>query len=104
VTVTSSVKVTAVGTLVTVQPPWPAATYNCPPADGMALISTFRAQPDGPALATAVLGLNGCEGTDLTVGAEDYGLGHPDTARSLAARVLKAAGVPWTLPPAYWPS
>jgi hypothetical protein len=103
VTVTSSVKVSAVAGFVTIQPPSPSGTYNCPSADGMALIATFRAQPDGPALATATLALNGCEGTDLTVGAKDYALGEPDSARSLAARVLKAAGVPWTLPPASWP-
>ncbi|HEX3960448.1 MAG TPA: hypothetical protein VHZ03_28055, partial [Trebonia sp.] len=48
VTVTSSVKVSAVAGLVTVQPPSPSGTYNCPSADGMALIATFRAQPDGP--------------------------------------------------------
>ena len=103
VTITSSVKVTEVAGLVVGQPPWPPGTYSCPAGDGMALILTFRAHSGRPALATAVLELNGCGGTDLTVGAKDYGLGDPDSARSLATRVLKVADVPWTLPPAYWP-
>jgi hypothetical protein len=73
-------------------------------SDGMALIATFRAATGGPALATAVLALNGCGGTGLTAGAKKYSLGHPDSARPLAAKVLKAAGVPWKLPPFQWPT
>jgi hypothetical protein len=103
VTITAPAKVSAAAGLVAHQPPWPPGTYNCPPGDGMALDLTFRAAPGGPPLATAVVALNGCEATDLTVNAKDYVLGHPDSARVLAARVLKAAGVPWNLPPAYWP-
>ncbi len=103
VTVTNSVKVSEVAGLVAGQPPFPPGKYSCPMDDGMALIATFRAHPGGPALATAVLALNGCGGTDLTVGAKDYGLGHPDSARPLAAKVLKVAGVPWKLPPFMWP-
>ena len=103
VTVTSSARAGEVAGLVAGQPPWPPGAYSCPMSDGMALVATFRAAPGGPALATAVLALNGCGGTDLTVGAKGYGLGRPDSARPLAARVLKAAGVPWTLPPSYWP-
>jgi hypothetical protein len=104
VTVTSSARVGEVAGLVAGQPPWPPGAYSCPMSDGMALIATFRAAPGGPALATAVLALNGCGGTDLTVGARDYSLGRADSARPLAAQVLKAAGVPWTLPPFQWPS
>ena len=103
VTVTDPAKVSAIAGLVADQPPWPPGTYSCPMADGMAIDIAFRARPDGPALATAVLDLNGCGGTGLTVGGKDYGLGHPDSARPLAAKVLKAAGVPWKLPPPYWP-
>ena len=103
VTVTGSVKVSEVAGLVADQPPWPPATYSCPGGDGMALILTFRAHPGRPALATAVLGLNGCGGTDLTEGTKDVLLGHPDSARRLATKVLEVAGVPWKLPPAYWP-
>jgi hypothetical protein len=103
VTVTSSARVGEVAGLVAGQPPWPPGAYSCPMSDGMALVATFRAATGGPALATAVLALNGCGGTDLTVGAKDHSLGRPDSARPLAARVLKAAGVPWKLPPSYWP-
>lgn len=104
VTVTDPAKVSAIAGLVAGQPPWPPGTYSCPMADGMAIDLAFRARPGGPALATAVLDLNGCGGTDLTVGGKDYGLGHPDSARPLAAKVLTAAGVPWKLPPFYWPA
>jgi hypothetical protein len=102
-TITDAGKVSALGELVTHQPPPPPGTYNCPFADGMALNLTFRAHPGGAALATATLALNGCEGTYLAVGAKDYGLGHPASARSLAAKILKAAGLPWKLPPFMWP-
>jgi hypothetical protein len=104
VTITGAVKVSKVARLVTGQPPWPPGTYSCAFADGMALDLAFRAHLGGPALATAVLALNGCGGTDLTVGARHYGLGNPDSARPLATRVLAAAGVPWRLPPFTWPS
>ena len=104
VTVTDPAKVSAIAGLVAGQPPWPPGTYSCPMADGMAIDLAFRARPGGPALATAVLDLNGCGGTDLTVGGKDYDLGHPDSARPLAAKVLKAAGAPWKLPPFYWPA
>ena len=103
VTITGSAKVSEVAGLVAGQPSWPPGTYSCPADDGMALDVTFRAHPGGPALATAVLALNGCGGTDLTVGARDYALGTPDSARPLATKVLKAAGVPWKLPPFMWP-
>jgi hypothetical protein len=103
VTVTSPARVGEVAGLVAGQPPWPPGAYSCPMSDGMALIATFRARAGGPALATAVLALNGCGGTGLTAGAKEYSLGRPDSARPLAARVLKAAGVPWKLPPSYWP-
>jgi hypothetical protein len=83
--------------------PWPPGTYSCPFADGMAFILTFRAHPGGLALATAVLDLNGCGGTGLTVGAKDYGLGDPESARPLATRLLEVTGVPWKLPPFLWP-
>jgi hypothetical protein len=98
-TVTSPAKVREVAGLVTRQPPWPPGTYNCANDDGMALDLTFRAHPAGPALATAVLKRNGCGATDLTIGGKDYVLGHPDSARSLATKVLKAVGLPWTFPP-----
>jgi hypothetical protein len=103
VTVTGSVKVGEVAGLVAGQPPWPPGNYSCPFDDGMALVLAFRAHPGGPALATAILGLNGCGATDLTLGAKDYALGNPDSARSLSTKVLKVAGVPWKLPPFTWP-
>ena len=102
-TITDPVKVSEVAGLVTGQPPWPPGTYSCPFADGMAFILTFRAHLGGPALATAVLDLNGCGGTDLTVGAKDYGLGNPESARPLATKLLEVTGVPWMLPPFQWP-
>ena len=72
VTVTSSANVSEVAGLVTGQPSWPPGITNCPASDGKALTLVFRAHPGGPALATAVLGLDGCEITDLTVGAKDH--------------------------------
>jgi hypothetical protein len=64
----------------------------------------FRAGPGGPALATAVLGLSGCEYTGLTMSGKAYGLGKYASGRSTAARVLQAAGVGWTIPPMQWPA
>ena len=55
-------------------------------------------------LATAVLGLDGCEITDLTVGAKDHGLGKYASARSMATRVLQVVGVAWKIPPIQWPA
>jgi hypothetical protein len=104
VTVTDSGKVSGVAWLVDHLPPWPPGTYSCPPGDGKALNLTFRAGPGGPALATAVLELSGCGGTDLTVSARDYSMGEPGSARRFAVKVLAAAGVPWTLPPFEWPA
>lgn len=74
VTVTSSAKVSEVAGLVAGQPPTPSGVYDCPDSDGRALKLVFRTGPGGPALATAVLGLNGCELTELTVGAKDHAL------------------------------
>jgi hypothetical protein len=104
VTITDTGKVSDLARLVGDQRPFPPGTYNCPFGDGMALDLTFRAYPGGPVLATADLQLNGCGATDLTVGGKDYVLGDPDSARPLTAKVLKAAGVPWKLPPFMWPA
>jgi len=105
VTVTSSAKVSEVAGLVAGQPPrQPAGMINCPASDGKALTLVFRADPGGPALATAVLGLDGCEFTDLTVSAKDSTLGKYGSARSMATRVLQVAGVAWKLPPFQWPT
>ena len=59
---------------------------------------TLRSHQRDSVLETAVLQLSGCEWVDLTVGKQDYVLGQPGGARSIAAQVLKVAGVPWTLP------
>jgi hypothetical protein len=75
-----------------------------PASDGKALTLVFRAEPGGPALATAILGLDGCEFTDLTVSAKDRTLGKYGSARSMASRVLQVAGVAWKLPPFQWPA
>jgi hypothetical protein len=104
VTVTSSAKVSEVAGLVAGQPPWPPGITSCPASDGKALTLVFRADPGGPALATAVLGLDGCELTDLTVSAKDHTLGKYASARSMATRVLQVAGVAWKLPPIMWPT
>ena len=105
VTVTSSAKVSEVAGLVAGQPPrQPAGVINCPASDGKALTLVFRADPGGPALATAILGLDGCEFTDLTVSAKDRTLGKYGSARSMATRVLQVAGVAWKLPPFQWPT
>ena len=104
VMVTSSAKVSEVAGLVAGQPPQPPGIINCPASDGKALTLVFRADPSGPALATAVLGLDGCAFTDLTVSAKDHTLGEYGSARSMATRVLQVAGVAWTLPPFQWPT
>jgi hypothetical protein len=77
----------------------PPGEIACPAADGKALKLVFRADPGGPAVATAVLGLDGCECTDLTVSAKDHTLGEYGSARSMAARVLQVVGLAWKLPP-----
>lgn len=102
VTVTSPAMVREVAALVAGQPSAPPGMTSCPFSDGKALDLVFRAAPGGPALATAVLGLDGCEFTNLTVGAKDHGLGTVGSGRPLAARVLKAVGVAWKLPPFNW--
>jgi hypothetical protein len=104
VTVTNSAKVSEVAGLVAGQPPrQPSGVISCPASDGKALTLVFRADPGGPALATAVLGLDGCEFTDLTVSAKDRALGKIGLARSMATRVLQVVGVAWKLPPFQWP-
>ena len=105
VTVTNSAKVSEVAGLVAGQPPrQPSGVISCPASDGKALTLVFRADPGGPALATAILGLDGCEFTDLTVSAKDRTLGKIGSARSMATRVLQVAGVAWKLPPFQWPT
>jgi hypothetical protein len=104
VTVTSSARVSEVAGLVAGQPPAPPGPIACPADDGKALKLVFRADPSGPALATAVLGLSGCEFTGLAVSGKDHGLGEYASGRSMAARVLQAAGVAWKLPPIQWPA
>jgi hypothetical protein len=72
--------------------------------DGKALTLIFRADPGGPALATAILDLDGCGFTDLTVSAKYHSLGKYGSALSMATRVLQVAGVAWKLPPFQWPA
>jgi hypothetical protein len=38
------------------------------------------------------------------VSVKDHGLGDYASGRSMAARVLQAAGVAWKLPPIQWPA
>ena len=105
VTATSSAKVSEVAGLLAGQPSQqPTGMVSCPASDGKALTLVFRADPGGPVLATAILGLDGCEFTDLTVGAKDRTLGKYGSARSMATRVLHVAGVAWKLPPFQWPA
>jgi hypothetical protein len=102
VTVTGSAKVSKVAGLVAGQPSAPSGMIACPVIEGKALKLVFRADPGGPVVATAVLSLDGCEFTGLTVGAKDHALGKEGSARSLATRVLKVADVAWKLPPFQW--
>jgi hypothetical protein len=104
VTATSPATVSEVARLVAGQPPAPPGPISCPFSDGKALKLVFRGGPGGPAVATAVLSLNGCEFTELTVGAKGYALGEYASARSVAAKVLQVAGVSWKLPPFQWPT
>ena len=99
VTITNPETTGKVAGLIDRLPPTRSATYNCPVDDAEALDLTFRAQPNGPVLASANLKLNGCQVVALTVGKHDYARGNPGGARSTAAQVLSTAGVPWKLPP-----
>jgi hypothetical protein len=104
VTVSDPAKVREAARLVAGQPPVPPGPNSCPAGDGAALRLVFRADPGGPALATVVVGLSGCETTDLTVSGQDQGLGKYASGRSMAARVLQSADVAWKLPPMQWPA
>ena len=66
---------------------------------GAKVVLTFRAQgPDGFALAVAEPSLEGCEWTDLTIGGKpEPNLGAPHGGRSVAADVLRIAGLSWNL-------
>jgi hypothetical protein len=100
VTVTSPAKVRKVAGLVADQPPGPTGTTACPADDGAGLDLVFRADPGGLVLATAGVGLSGCEFTDLSVGGKLYGVGKYGAGHSTATSILQAAGLAWKLPPA----
>ena len=98
VTVTDPARVRQLEALTDGLPVYPPGESSCPFDGGAALTLTFGTRQPRAALAVAVIGLEGCEGVDFTVGARQQpGLGSPDGGRSQAARALKAAGLNWRL-------
>ena len=58
----------------------------------------FRAKAGGPVIAVASLATSGCTGIDITVGGKDKPSRGPGVGRTVAAKALKIAGLPWKLP------
>jgi hypothetical protein len=98
VTVTDPAKVREIAALLNGLAPFPAGRYSCPLDGGGALTLTFRAVRSGPALAVAVIDLEGCEGVNLTTsGGQQPALGTPDGGRATATQAVKIAGLTWNL-------
>jgi hypothetical protein len=99
VTITDPAEVSAIAALIDALPVSPPGTFHCPMDAGAALVLTFRARPGGPPLAIAQDALEGCQFVGLTIGGKPQpGLGQPAAGQSLAAKVLRIAGLSWKLP------
>lgn len=101
VSVTAKAKVDALVKLInTVQSASPAVYMGCQPADYGALTLAFAAKPGGQTLATAVISLEACEYTALTIGGHHYNLGGPgpDYGHTVAVKATRAAGLTWKIP------
>lgn len=99
VTVTDPGQVRRIAGLIDALSLSPPGVFSCPLDAGAKLVLTFRAQgPDGPVLAVAEPSLEGCEWTYLTIGGKpEPNLGAPNGGRSVAADVLRIAGLSWNL-------
>jgi hypothetical protein len=98
VTITDPARVRALTAFIDGLPLFPPGPRSCPMYMGDTLTLTFRARPDGPALAVATVQLSGCEEVDFTVGGKLLPqLGGPDNGRADAARVLTIAGLHWQI-------
>ena len=101
VSVTAKAKVAALVKLVnTMQSASPAIYHGCQPNGYGALTLAFAAKPGAQALATAVISLDACEYTTLTMGAHHYNLGGPgpDYGHAVAVKATRAAGLTWKIP------
>ncbi len=99
--VTATATVAALVKLVnTMQSASPAIYAGCQPIDEGSLTLTFAARPGAQALAAAVISLDACEYTTLTIGGQHYNLGGPgpDYGHTAAVKAVRAAGVAWKIP------
>jgi hypothetical protein len=98
VTVTDPTQVRRIVALVDGLPLSPPGVFICPWDAGATLVLTFRAQPDGPALAVAEPDLEGCEWVSFTIGGKPQpSLGPPKGGLPFADSVVRIAGLPWNL-------
>jgi hypothetical protein len=98
VTVTDPAQVRRIVALVDGLPLSPPGVFICPWDAGATLVLTFRAQPDGPALAVAEPDLEGCEWVSFTIGGKPQpSLGPPNGGLPFADSVVRIAGLPWNL-------
>jgi len=99
VTVTNPAQVRRIVALIDSLPLSPPGVFSCPFDAGAEVVLTFRTQgPGGSALAVADESIEGCEWTSLTIGGKQQpSLGAPNGGRSVAAEVLRIAGLSWNL-------
>jgi hypothetical protein len=99
VTVTDPAQVRRIVALINALPLSPPGVFSCPFDGGAEIVLTFRAKgPGGSPLAVADEGLEGCEWTSLVIGGQRQpSLGAPSGGRSVAAEVLRIAGLSWNV-------
>lgn len=99
VTVTDPVQVRKIVALIDGLPLSPPGVFSCPFDAGAEVVLTFLPQAaGGRPLAVAEQRLEGCEWTSFTIGGKQQpSLGAPNSARSVAAEVLRIADLPWNL-------
>jgi hypothetical protein len=76
------------------RPNGPRSGPGLPDETGASLTLTFRATPQGPALAAATSQLSSCQDITLTIG----GKPQPDLRGAIVPKILQVAALPWTIP------
>jgi hypothetical protein len=99
VTLTDPARVRQIAALINALPLAQPGTFHCPMDAGAMLLLTFRARPGGPVLAVADLATESCQVVSFALaGQPQQKLGQVGGGDSLAAKVLRMAGLSWTLP------